>query len=80
MSIRILRLMNQDFKDKEFKIAIDSLDTKVSKWTKLFNFTSFALILFGLGTLFYTLNYLLRFDPDEIHSFIHSIEHENQKK
>ena len=54
--------MNQDFKDKEFKIAIDSLDTKVSKWTKLFNFTSFALILFGLGILFYTLNYLLRFD------------------
>lgn len=80
MSIRILRLMNQDFTDKEFKIAIDSLDTKVSKWTKLFNFTSFALTLFGLGILFYTLNYLLRFDPDEIHSFIHSIEHENQKK
>ena len=40
----------------------------------------FALTLFGLGILFYTLNYLLRFDPDEIHSFIHSINHENQKK
>ena len=79
MSIRLLRLMNQDFKDKEFKIAIDSLDTKVSKWNKLFNFSSFALIL-SVWDFIYTLNYLLRFDPDEIHSFIHSIKHENQKK